>query len=223
MIFDLFGTLIPNFSASEYRLTVLHMAVVLQAPPEAFWEWWRATFTEGILGIFPTPEARINHICRRLGVPVSEDAVQKAARMRFDYEAATMLPRPEAVEVLSDLKKRGLKLGLISDCSVEAPAEWPNTKLAPWFEVTVFSCLVGMKKPDPRIYQLALGKLEVQAPESLYIGDGGSQELSGAAAAGMTAVLLKAPDEQHTDVYRVDLEDWKGKIIISLNEISALL
>ena len=134
-----------------------------------------------------------------------------------------MLPRPEATDVLRNLKFRGLKIGLITDCSAEAPAEWPNTVLAPWFDVTIFSCLVGMKKPDPRIYKLALEKLGTLAGESIYIGDGSSQELSGAAAVGMTAVLLRAPGEHHPDVYRVDLEDWSGQVVSSLKEVCFLV
>jgi putative hydrolase of the HAD superfamily len=219
----LFGTLIPNFSAGEYRQTVLQMAVILKAPPEAFWERWAALFREGVLGIFPTSEAKIEYICRELGVGANATQISAAARLRYEYEAATMLPRPEAVEVLRDLKSRGLKIGLISDCSAEAPAEWPNTPLAPWFDVTIFSCVVGMKKPDPRIYRMALEKLKIKAEDSLYVGDGSSQELSGAKAVGLTAVLLKAPGEQHEDVYRIDLEDWQGQSITSLRQVMNLV
>jgi putative hydrolase of the HAD superfamily len=219
VIFDLFGTLIPNFSARQYRKTVFQMAEVLKAPPLQFWELWVALFKEGVLGIFPNPAAKIEHICRRLSVSVSEEAIKQAAQIRSDFEAATMLPRTEAAGVLRELKSRGLTIGLITDCSAEAPAEWPKTSLAQWFDVTVFSCLVGLKKPDPLIYELALGKLGVKAEGCLYVGDGSSQELSGAAAVGMTAVLLKVPGEQHDDVYRVDLEDWKGQCIKSLREV----
>jgi putative hydrolase of the HAD superfamily len=73
------------------------------------------------------------------------------------------------------------------------------------------------------IYNLALSKFRVTAQESLYIGDGSSQELTGAAAVGIDAVLLKAPGEQHPDVYRVDLEDWKGVTITSLKGVMQLL
>jgi putative hydrolase of the HAD superfamily len=202
---------------------VLQMAVVLKTPPEPFWELWSALFKSGVLGIFPTPESKVEHICRKLGIQVSAEAVHRTAQIRYDYEAATMVPRPEAVEVLRGLKSKGLKIGLITDCSSEAPAEWPKTPLAVWFDVTVFSCLVGMKKPDPRIYQLALSKLALRAEECLYIGDGSSQELSGATAVGMTAVLLMAPGEQHEDVYKVDWEDWKGRSITSLKQVLSLL
>jgi putative hydrolase of the HAD superfamily len=223
VIFDLFGTLIPNFSTGQYRQTVLQMAALLKAPGEPFWERWAALFKEGILGIFPTPEAKIEHICCELGVSPAASAVQAAALIRYRYEAATMLPRPEATRVLRSLKARGLKLGLITDCSAEAPAEWPNTPLAVCFDVTVFSCLVGLKKPDPRIYNLALTQLGLPAQDCIYIGDGSSQELSGATAVGLTAVLLKVEGEHHADVFRIDLEDWPGQSIASLTEVLTLV
>ena len=67
-----------------------------------------------------------------------------------------MVPRPEAAEILSALKLKGYKIGLISDCSSNTITLWENTGLKPFFEVTIFSCAVGLKKPDPRIYHMAL-------------------------------------------------------------------
>jgi putative hydrolase of the HAD superfamily len=223
VIFDLFGTLIPSFSVSEYQKRLLQMAEVLNAPPGEFCELWVALFQEGVLGVFSTTEAQIEYACKKLGVSATDLAIKQSARIMQDYEAATMLPRSEAVEVLRGLKNQNLKIGLITDCSADAPSEWSRTPLAVWFDATVFSCLVGMRKPDPRIYQLALGKLGVKAQDSLYIGDGSSQELSGATAVGMTAVMLKIPGEQNSDVYRIGLEDWKGKSIASLQEVWQLL
>jgi len=54
----------------------------------------------------------------------------------------------------------------------------------------VFSCEVGLAKPDPAIYHLAAARLGVEPAECLFVGDGGSDELSGAGAAAMTPVLL---------------------------------
>jgi putative hydrolase of the HAD superfamily len=195
------------------------MAEFLKAPPELFWERWTALFKESILGVFPTPEAKIEHICGELGIQVSSPAVLKAAQWRYRYEADTMIPRPEAESMLRTLKARGLKTGLISDCSAEATVEWPKIALSSLFDVVVFSCQVGMKKPDPRIYQKALQELEVAAVNVLYLGDGSSRELSGAAAVGLTPVMLKVAGEGHPDVYRVDLEDWPGDSIAGLAEI----
>jgi putative hydrolase of the HAD superfamily len=219
VIFDLFGTLILNFSFEDYKQTIYQIAGVVKAPPEAFHSLWMELFDESLTGFFATPEAKIEHICRKLGIAVSGNTVKQAAKIRYDHEASTMLPRPEAEEVLVGLKSRNLKIGLISDCSAEAPAEWPNTPLAPWFDVTIFSCQVKMKKPDPEIYKLALKQLKLNARDCLYVGDGNSQEMRGARAVGLTAVLLKAPGEGHPNDFRQEQEQWAQKTIASLTEV----
>jgi putative hydrolase of the HAD superfamily len=223
LIFDLFGTLIPNFSGREYHLTVEEMAHILDVPAEIFHELWSATFYEAVVGILPDPPARIIHICRKLGISPSEEKIKKAVRVRFDYEKKTMIPRPEAISILAALKASQFKLGLISDCTYEAPAIWKDTSLSPMFDTTVFSCLVGMRKPDPRIYRVALEQLSVSAAECIYIGDGSSRELTGARAVGLRAVLLRIPTESGPDVYRIDQEDWQGEVIESLEEVPNLL
>jgi putative hydrolase of the HAD superfamily len=79
-----------------------------------------------------------------------------------------------------------------------------------------------MTKPDLRIYRTAAKRLRV-APEScLYIGDGGSNELTGARQAGMHPVLIRDPVENSREVY-FKREEWDGMTISSLQEILALL
>ena len=55
---------------------------------------------------------------------------------------------------------------------------------------------VRLAKPDPRIYEMAVEGLGVAAEECLYVGDGTSNELTGASRVGMTAVLMRAPHDQ---------------------------
>jgi putative hydrolase of the HAD superfamily len=130
------------------------------------------------------------------------------------------MPRPEAIGILSTLKSKGYKIGMISDCPSNTPLLWENTSIKPFFEATIFSCAVGIKKPDPRIYNLALDKLKVKPQECLYIGDGGSNELTGASSVGMHPVLISVPTEE---TYLFGVEDWKGTVISSLNEVLDLV
>jgi putative hydrolase of the HAD superfamily len=223
VVFDLFGTLIPSFSQKEYREIVMRIARDIPAPPEDFWRLWSDTFNQSILGLFPNYEAKIKHICQELGVDISELKIKVVALRMSTYAANSMVPRPEAVEVLTQLKSKGLRIGLVTDCAADAPAAWKNTPIAPYFDVTIFSCSVGMRKPDPRIYELVTKKLGVDPEDCVYIGDGGSYELSGASRVGMQAVQLRAPGEDNPDVYVVDKEDWQGRRIRSLTEIAGLL
>ena len=61
------------------------------------------------------------------------------------------------------------------------------------FDATVFSCSVGMRKPDPRIYRLACEELGVEPEEAMFVGDGANDELAGAERVGMKAVCILPP------------------------------
>lgn len=218
IIFDLFGTLVDNFTMSEYEKVLEDMAAVLKVPAEGFAELWRGYFTQRIDGTHPTHEDSIRIICRDLGVAVTEEQVQRAADIRLDYTILALQPRPETLTVLTRLHERGLKVGLISDCSPEAPKAWPTTAFPPYFDVTIFSCAVGMKKPDPRIYQMAADRLEVKPEDCLYVGDGGSGELTGAQEIGMSPVLLRDPAEEYDLISLEREDDWEGPRIAYLRE-----
>jgi putative hydrolase of the HAD superfamily len=115
------------------------------------------------------------------------------------------------------------RVGLISDCSPETPAAWPATPFHGLFDVTVFSCVVSMKKPDPRIYRLATDKLGLEPRDCLYVGDGSSNELTGALKVGMHPVLISDPNES-VDAHYIDREKgWLGPVIHSLKEVLELV
>ena len=77
-----------------------------------------------------------------------------------------------------------------------------------------------MKKPDPRIYFMALEQLAIEPQDCLYIGDGSSHELTGALKVGMHPVWIRIPNE---DELRIDEEEWKGTVISSLKEVLILM
>ena len=158
-------------------------------------------------------------------VNAGEAEVKLAAEINREYTASSMAPRLFATELLSHLKSHGYKTGLITNCSAEIPLIWKNMALAPLVGAAVFSCSAGIQKPDPRIYLLAAEQLAVKPEDCLYIGDGDSQELSGADAVNMNPVLISNPDEEIADVHRVDYEagEWKGTVIFSLKEVLDLI
>ncbi len=224
VIFDLFGTLIDNFSFEEYRWTITEMATVLSAPPDDFAGLWLDLWEERMSGVLESPVGVIEHVCRELGVNPDNAQIERATRIRFDMTRKVIRVRPDAVNVLSKLKSEGYKTGLISDCSHEMPAIWEDLPLAPLIDVAAFSCLVGIIKPDPRIYQLVTAQLDVQPEGCLYVGDGSSQELAGAANVGMSPVLIRVPgDRDYDDIYRIKPEEWGGLRVSSLSEVLKLL
>lgn len=79
----------------------------------------------------------------------------------------------------------GLKVGLISNCVPGDVADWERSPLAPLIEKPVFSYEAGLMKPDSEIYHLGCRELGVDPERAAFIGDGGSDELHGAAKAGL--------------------------------------
>lgn len=223
VIFDLFGTLAPNFSTHEHEQVLREMATRLGAPPEHFFHLWLDTFPQRDAGIFRTKGANLAHICRCLDLTVEEELVSGAADLFLALERRHLIPRDNAIETLSRVKGAGLKTGLISDCSHPLPEVWPGTPFAPLIDVPIFSCEVGVRKPDPRIYHLACSRLGISPQHCLYVGDGGSQELTGASRVGMHAVLLRAHEEDQDRSVRYDADVWRGSSVSNLSEIIHLL
>ena len=92
---------------------------------------------------------------------------------------------PEILTMFEELKRKGIKIGLISNCYSEEAIEIRKSKLFPYFDVCYLSCEQGVKKPDPEIFIRCLEELQVKAEECVFVGDGGSQELEASGSIGM--------------------------------------
>ena len=223
VIFDLFGTLVDMFPFQEHEHMLSEMAAVLSAPRPDFVRLWLETFHERRSGDFSTVEAEIEQVCQVLSLPLDAASITAATRIKVAFSRRILRPRPDAVETLTHLKAAGYPIGLISDCSPEVPLLWPETPFDPLVEVPIFSCAVSLKKPDPRIYQLACERLAVRPQHCLYVGDGSRQELTGASQVGMHPVLIRVPYEEAYEAYRPDAQGWSGPTISALKEVPSLL
>ena len=146
--------------------------------------------------------------------------VDELVAMRRDSTRSLLLPRTGAVETLSQLRDGGRLVGLITVCSEDVPDVWAETPFSDLFDVTVFSCSVGMRKPDPPIYHLACEKLHVEPGEAMFVGDGANDELAGAQRVGMEAVLIHRPGEEPP---WNEVRDWQGPRITAIPEVLSLL
>jgi putative hydrolase of the HAD superfamily len=225
VIFDLFGTLIDNFSFRDYERSLSAMAATLGVPNEDFHRLWRETAGLRGTGGFATIEANLEHICQQLGLKIAAARIVAASRIRLDLTRRTLTLWGDAVSPLARLKAQGYKIGRISDCAPEVPRLWPETRLAPLVDVPIFSCQVGVKKPDPRIYRLACERLHVIPQHGLYVGDGSSHELIGASLVGMHPVLLRVPYEEalHASLRPDAEEEWQGVKVAALREVLTMV
>lgn len=221
VIFDLFGTLVPEFPRSDFYDVVRHMAEVLGAQPEAFVELWTETAVLRQTGAYPGGiEENVLAICAALGMASpSDEALARAIAPRAEMYARWFYPRPGALETLREVQARGYPVGLISMCAPDTPAMWRASALAPFVDVEVFSSETGLRKPERAIYLFACERLGVSAERCLYCGDGAYSELSGAEALGMTAVEIREPDLDHAEQLRPEGEDWDGEHVADLREL----
>lgn len=187
VIFDLFHTLV---SLEVSKAPGPSTAELLGIDPEEWNRHWLADPSDYVLGLAPI-EVPFRRIARQLNPKVTEEEVQKALKIRRARFRHTLINvEPETVEGIKALQTMGFKTGLISNCGWDEISAWNESPLSPLFETVLFSCAVKLKKPDPEIYRLAARNLVVPPANCLFVGNGGSRELTGARKAGMTPVLL---------------------------------
>ncbi len=138
---------------------------------------------------------------------------------RFEH-SMTNLPASN-VETLKRLKLAGKKLALVSNADVMEITAWDRSPAAPWFDSVLFSCEVGLAKPDERIYRLALERLEVEAGEAVFVGDGGSDELLGARGVGLATVMMAGVAREFWPERIESRKDQADYIIEEIAELAA--
>ena len=222
VVFDLYGTLVPEFPLSRWDAMFEGMAAALGVDLGTFRAAWDGTIVERQTGVLGDVADNVGLICERIGLEPSADAVERALEVRAAMYRDLFRPQPHSVETLRWLRDRGYRTALVSMCAPDTPALWHASPLGGLIDVLVFSSEVGLRKPDPAIYLAASDGLEVDSTECLYVGDGSYRELTGAAVAGMTPVRIVDPAEEGA-VLRPDRDDWQGTQIHSLVEVRTLL
>jgi putative hydrolase of the HAD superfamily len=222
VVFDLFGTLVYEFPRADWDAWLDTVAAVLEADRDAFHAAWTVTAIERQTGRLGDIEENLRTVAARAGAWPSDAQVTEAREARTEMYRRWFVPRPGAQEVLADLRAAGYPLALVSMCAPDTPGMWRSSPLAGSVDVEVFSSEVALRKPDAEIYLRACEGLGVQGSECLYVGDGSYRELSGAAAVGMRAVLIRDPDES-AEMLRPDAEDWHGETVASLLEVTGLV
>lgn len=128
---------------------------------------------------------------RRCGVP-SEALPDVGRRVREMHEEQHLWTRvePGTAEALEALRERGYRLGVVSNADGTVENLLEDAGLRPHLDVVVDSHRVGVEKPDPRIFSIALERMGADADESLYAGDLYAVDVVGAREAGLSAVLV---------------------------------
>lgn len=186
VFFDLFNTLISvgEVPASVGRFT----ADILGFDHD---QWNAACFSAEHEICSPTEHEEVLYsLAKSINPAIAPERIKEAAehrQRRFDH--ALLQVRDDVLEVLEQMKSQGTRLGLISNASTAEVAAWPDSPLAELIDQAFFSCECGLKKPDHDIFHHAINKMGINKDQSLFVGDGGSDELTGACQVGLTTVL----------------------------------
>jgi len=205
VFFDVGGTLLrpwPSVGAVYARIGALHG---FTARPEemqyAFRSAWRSLKTGGARSLTTSNKdwwrLLVFGALDELGLAGSE-----ASRLAyfddlyevFAHRDAWRLD-PDAAGVIQELRGRGLHVGVISNWDERLRQLLHEFDLTGSLDSITVSCEVKAEKPAPAIFQAALRAAGVKAPEALHVGDSYEEDVRGAKAAGMRAVLVCEPGD----------------------------
>lgn len=96
----------------------------------------------------------------------------------------------DVLPALRSLRAAGVRMGVVSDWGHGLEAILLELELGAFLEFLVASARVGVGKPDPRVFELALARIDARPEQCVYIGDTYVKDVMGARAAGIAAVLL---------------------------------
>ncbi len=191
VFFDLFFTLIyPSYSIeNEYEIIGISSSE---------WESYAENnilYDERAKGKIRNEREIIDRIVNIMPYKVTEEQKRNILLKREERMKRTLLSVDNKVlEILGKVREKGVKIGLISNADIIDIKYWNDSPLSAFFDSVIFSCDVGILKPETEIYQLAMKRLNVKPEESIFIGDGGSNELFGAKRAGMKTIFSEYLD-----------------------------
>jgi len=128
-------------------------------------------------------------LCRQLGIEA--DAERIALRVYDEYgDPGRWCAYDDVVPAFARLRARGIRMGLISNWDRRLSRIFEGLGLSDLLDVVISSADVGLRKPDPRIFDLALSEMGVRAEEAAHVGDHHYADVLGAQAAGLVPVLI---------------------------------
>lgn len=187
-IFDLFHTLTgPESESVDFPSTneVLGIDSTLWNRVIAKDSRWR------LAGDVRDPIQIVRTVAHQIDPEIPVERIRSAADARTARAARALQAVPDvSLNVLNTLRHNGIRLGLISNLDFCEYIGWSSSPLRGLFDVELFSCEVGMVKPEAAIYRECLNRMELSASECIYVGDGGGNELRGAREMGLYTALF---------------------------------
>ncbi|MCR4407166.1 MAG: HAD family hydrolase [Anaerolineae bacterium] len=123
---------------------------------------------------------------------VDDVLIREALRHYFRLEEQSYVAFPDALDVLRQLDSMGYRLGMISNATDDPLIQRLVDRLGfrPWLKPALSSAGVGIRKPDPRIFQIVLDEWRLLPTQVVMVGDTPEADILGAQLAGLHSVLV---------------------------------
>jgi HAD superfamily hydrolase (TIGR01549 family) len=128
-------------------------------------------------------------------------------RVADGFRAITLWSRvlPDTPPLLATLQAQGYHLGVISNSVGTMEEQLVRVGLRPYFETVLDSAVVGVEKPHPGIFRLALERAGVTGSEAVFVGDTNATDIGGAQLAGLQGILMDRVNAYpHADCPRIN-------------------
>ena len=155
-----------------------------------------ADFEKGVI----SEEAFWERVCTRLKVPQPRGGSLWAKAFEAAYA-----PRRDMFSLAARLHEDGCKTAVLSN--TEAPAmQYFHQLRYDMFDVLVFSCAEGTRKPETRIYEIAVESLGPPPARTLFIDDT-PEHINGAKQAGLNTILFKSIDQVRNELAQLGVKE----------------
>lgn len=144
-----------------------------------------------------------------LGLRLDEATLDEVLRIEQEAWWGGVTVDPEAVPAIEALRRRGIRIGLCSNAPYRVAsmhAQLRHVGLAAHLDSVTFSGQVGWRKPSPRIMEAAASALGSPPAEIVMVGDSVADDVAGAHAVGMRAVLLRRPGSDPTPAVGLEVD-----------------
>ncbi|GAC1410059.1 MAG: hypothetical protein NVSMB57_03330 [Actinomycetota bacterium] len=131
---------------------------------------------------------------RGIGYELPRPLLEEVAEIDHDAVSASWRVSDETLETLAHLRSMGLDLGLVSNFSLlphRLHGDLEKLGIKQHLGAVAFSCEVGFRKPDARIFQHALAGLGHSPADAVHVGDRLNDDIAGAKALGLRTVLTQ--------------------------------
>jgi HAD superfamily hydrolase (TIGR01549 family) len=123
------------------------------------------------------------------GVPGDHAALAARFLERF-WTLDNWAPFPDVIDSMQRLRERGVKVGVLSNASSDLLDLLGTLGILDHCDFTVVSAIEGTKKPDRRIFEVALRRSGAEPPEAVHVGDMYVEDIVGARAVGVRPLLM---------------------------------